>query len=377
MTCRKKTMLHVLKLDPCKVGSMEEYLLWLAKCLKEEGWAVTLVFEKRPLPILEKAYVESGAGLDYLGSVSGKDLLVAIYQLLRKHKPEVVHFHFCSQFSLLPVITKLLGIKSVFFTDHIRIPLSFTRWKRIKLLLWDRIVLGGLGIRLIAVSENVRRVLEECYEVSPRRIKVVQNGINLDRFTISDGDVLDRLRRELGLGSSPVIVCASNHRPEKGIDVLVRAVAEMLPLVPRLRCIIVGDGPGTGELKALARELRVEHAISFPGLRSDVQHFMQLAHVVVVPSRWQEPAGLVVIEAMAASKPVVASKVGGIQEYVVDGETGYLVGADDHRELARAVLNVVGSVELGERMGRAGRERVERSFSMSCWVDNTVSQYRR
>jgi glycosyltransferase involved in cell wall biosynthesis len=100
-----------------------------------------------------------------------------------------------------------------------------------------------------------------------------------------------------------------------------------------------------------------------------------MSEVVVVPSVWQEPAGLVVIEAMAASKPVVASRVGGIPEFVIHEETGLLVTENNPQELAKALLAILKSKERIEMMGRAGLRRVEQHYSMTAWVNNTVAKY--
>jgi glycosyltransferase involved in cell wall biosynthesis len=375
MSKKQRTILQILHLNPCKVGSMEEYMLWMTRRLREDDWSVGLIFEKTPIPELERAYMESGAFLDYLPVPKGIAQYWHLHKLLRKYRPEIVHFHFCSQFSLLPVITKLSGVKRIYFTEHIRTPLEFSWAKRLKLRIWDRAVLGGLGVHILAVSEHIKQILIQHYETHPKRVEVVPNGINLERFKLQDHETLQDLRYSLGIGSSSVITCASNLRPEKGVDVLIRALVEILPRFPYVNCVIVGDGPCASELVKLASELNLEDTVCFAGLRSDVHAFMHMAEVVVVPSTWQEPAGLVVIEAMAASKPVVASRVGGIPEFVINGETGLLVAADNPQELAQALLRILESKEQARQMGRRGRERVEQYFSMTTWVNNTLSKY--
>lgn len=375
MSSRQRTALQILNLNPCKVGSMEEYMLWMTRRFREQGWKAGLIFEKPPIPKLEKIYLESGAFLDYLPPMKGVALYLKLFELLLKHRPEIVHFHFYSQFSILPIITKLAGVKHIFFTEHIRTPLKFTFIKRLKLRIWDRVVLGGLGVRVLAVSEHIKQVLIQYYEMYPKRIEVVPNGINLERFNVQGNETLQKLRYQLGLESSSVILCASNLRPEKGVDVLIRSLIKILPRFPYVKCVIVGEGPCASELRNLVCELKLEGTVCFTGLRSDVHALMHLAEVVVVPSIWQEPAGLVVIEAMAASKPVVASRVGGIPEYVIHGETGLLVVEDDPQELAQALLSILESKEQARKMGQAGRRRVEQHFTMTAWVNNTFLKY--
>jgi glycosyltransferase involved in cell wall biosynthesis len=102
---------------------------------------------------------------------------------------------------------------------------------------------------------------------------------------------------------------------------------------------------------------------------------MAAADVVAVPSVWQEPAGLMVIEAMASGRPVIATRVGGIPEYLEHEVTGILVQPHAPEQLARAILRLLNSATEANAMGRAGRARVETHFSMERWIGDTVELY--
>jgi len=196
-----------------------------------------------------------------------------------------------------------------------------------------------------ACSAQTLREAEEIYGSSlAHKARVVYNGICMEDFTQAEPFSWPR----------PYILAIGRHVPQKGLDVLIRALAEAKP--PGLDLLIAGDGPETEELRKLAEGLpvhflgRVDHAKA-------VSLFMG-CHFFVLPSR-HEPMGIVNLEAMAAGKVVIASNVGGVPELVVKDETGLLVPADDVPALARAISLLSGNAEMRDRLGAAGRKRAE------------------
>ncbi|MGH9602589.1 MAG: glycosyltransferase family 4 protein, partial [Terriglobales bacterium] len=141
--------------------------------------------------------------------------------------------------------------------------------------------------------------------------------------------------------------------------------------------VIVGDGPEEAALRAQAQHLEIASQVHFTGLRSDVHRLMPAAEVLVVPSVWQEPAGLVVLEAMAAARPVVANRVGGIPEYLEEDVTGILVEPRAPMQIADTVLRLLDSPDTVAAMGAVGRRRVEQHFSLERWAEETIQVYER
>jgi glycosyltransferase involved in cell wall biosynthesis len=146
-------------------------------------------------------------------------------------------------------------------------------------------------------------------------------------------------------------------------------------VLPDVVLIIVGDGPLERQLTDQARDLKVDDIVRFAGLRHDVDRFMSASDIVVVPSTWQEPAGLVVVEAMATSRPVIATRVGGIPEYLSEGKSGMLVEPNEPSQIADAILKILNDDSMERDMGRVGRERAENLFSMEKWVGDTMAIY--
>jgi glycosyltransferase involved in cell wall biosynthesis len=172
------------------------------------------------------------------------------------------------------------------------------------------------------------------------------------------------------LGDPPVAVFTGRLVRKKGADVLLRAFARVRRELPEARLVVVGDGPERRGLERLARALGLGGAVTMCGRlsRDDAADRLEGAWVQVVPSRYQEPFGIVILEAMARGTVVVASRAGGIPEIVRDGETGLLVPPGDEEALAGALLAVLGDRALAERLGRAGRRVAGADFSPDAYV---------
>jgi len=173
----------------------------------------------------------------------------------------------------------------------------------------------------------------------------------------------------------PVIGTVSVLRGKKGHRFLLEAAARLRQEYPGLKVIVVGDGPGRDGLWREAKALELERTVSFLGFRQDIPRILATFDVFVFPSL-EEALGAAILEAMAAGKAVVASRVGGIPEAVVDRETGLLVPPADSGALAEAVRKLLQDPDLRRRMGEQGRLRVEEQFSLNRMLDRTAALYR-
>lgn len=227
---------------------------------------------------------------------------------------------------------------------------------------------------VVAVSAAVAADLSPAMRA---RTRVVHNGLDLaafDRAAAVPGPPLP-----LPPGDGPVVGAMSYLIPWKGHEVFLRAAQRMLAVRPDLRLVIVGEPifqwrDERDRLEAIARALGVADRVAFAGHREDAAAVLGAFDVFVVPSLF-EPFGRVVIEAMAASRPVVASRAGGVPEIVLDGETGLLVPPGDDAALAEAVLALLGDEERARRLGAAGRRRVAEAFTLDAQVAGLVAAY--
>lgn len=229
--------------------------------------------------------------------------------------------------------------------------------------------------RLLAICRDIRQAAIHG-GVDPHRVQVVYSGLNLSSIGhLPSG----RIRARYGLSpGQPVIGAVANLFPRKGYESLLKALAEIRVVIPDIHCIIVGEGDEAygQSLIALAKELELTAAVTFAGFQREVLAHMADCDVMVLPSLL-EGFGMVLLEAMAMAKPVVASRVGGIPEAVEDGVTGVLVPPGNSGELAGALLRLLKDPALRDTMGKAGRKRVETMFSLERTIEELESTYRQ
>jgi glycosyltransferase involved in cell wall biosynthesis len=177
----------------------------------------------------------------------------------------------------------------------------------------------------------------------------------------------------------PRLLCVGRLVREKGFDVAIKAMMPIVARFPAARMTIAGDGIARLELEELAQQLELADAIEFPGwvAPESIRTLINSSSIVVMPSRWQEPFGLVALEAAQMGRPIVATRQGGLPEIVIDGETGLLVNADDRDSLANAVMWLLERPEAARRMGAMACERAHERFSADDFANSYDALYRR
>jgi L-malate glycosyltransferase len=356
----------VLHLDAKKRGSMEQQLVALARRLKREAIPATMVFAAEPAPFPARELRAAGVdvrAVDFARPARAQASLVAWFAAER---PALVHFHFVDPYSRYVRAARLSGAR-VLVHDHLcpaASPGIRGALKRAR-----SAVLNPFVDLRVAVSRFVATAVAQAYAVPRDRVVVIENGIDLERFRSVDGAPV---RRELGLGDLPLLVCVARIDAEKGGETLLRA----MPLIARgAHLAFAGEGPRLPEWKELVARLGVADRVHFLGLRNDVEELMAASSVVVVPSEYEEAFGLAVVEAMASSRPVVVTRSGAMPELV--GDAGVVVPKRDPEAMAAAVNRLLDDAALAARLGRLGRARAKRNFGMEAFVDRTIALYRR
>jgi len=228
--------------------------------------------------------------------------------------------------------------------------------------------------RFIAPSRAVRDAVARREGVSPGRIEVIYNGLDLQRFSTP----ADRAAARAWLGvpaEGPVIGMVGNLRPIKDHPTLLRAMARLAAPFPEAQLVFVGEGSEEERLRALARELGIGPRVTFAGPRSDIPRVLAAMDVFVLSSH-SEGMSNAIIEAMAAGLPVVATDVGGNAECVANGETGFIVPPGDDAAMADRLGALVGDPALSATQGAAGRARAEALFDVEAMVRRTADLYR-
>ncbi|HWI61032.1 MAG TPA: glycosyltransferase family 4 protein [Symbiobacteriaceae bacterium] len=274
---------------------------------------------------------------------------------MRTWRPQVAHTHG----SLAGRVAAALGGARIVYTKH---GLAAAEEQAIQVRgagrLAKKAAVALFADRIVAVSEAVKRSLV-AQGADPGRVRVIPGGVDLSAFG-APAPLVPGVLSALG-----------RLQTEKGFDVLLRAMAE---LKGEARLLLGGEGLLEAELPRLAAELGVADIVEFRGFVTDVPRFMAASGLFVLSSR-SEGLGLVLVEAMAAGRPVVATRVGGVPEVVVDGETGLLVPPEDPGALAAAARRLLSDPALAARMGEAGRRRAQVVFSAGRMAELTAALY--
>jgi glycosyltransferase involved in cell wall biosynthesis len=226
--------------------------------------------------------------------------------------------------------------------------------------------------QLIAVSKAIERKLaDEHRDGAP--VRLIYNGVDLDRY--DHQEPCCSLRDDYGMEPwSQIVGVIARLEPEKGHQTLIESWPIVLRDVPDAYLLIVGEGSERGALEGRAAAKRVAHRVVFTGRRDDVPAVTAALDVAVLPSR-REAQGLSILEAMALSRPVVASDVGGIPEMIEDGVTGLLVPHDNPRALAAAIVRLLTDHALADTIARQAHDLVHDRFCIELMVKQIEEIY--
>ena len=344
--------------------------LFLAKELKRRGLPFFFIVQPES-PLHQKA---SEAELPVLPFKMRNEFdLPAILRLawaMKRKKCVLAHFHDVRSAAVGSVAASLAKVPFRIITRRVDFPLKkkpFSRRKYMKNV--DAI---------IAISEGVKKVLVEG-GVDPENIEVIRSGIDFSSFD-EDSRALkykDYLHREFSFAVDDYLVGIVAHLADhKGHQYLIQATKILKQKSPKIKTIIVGEGPLSMGLNRQAKELDVEDIVFFLGFRKDIPKILTSLDLFVLSS-YLEGMGSSILDAMACRLPVVATNVGGIPEVVIHGETGLLVPPRDPSALARAILKLYSNKTLASRLGQKGYELVHRKFSAEAMADKVVRLYER
>jgi glycosyltransferase involved in cell wall biosynthesis len=306
-------------------------------------------FETRAVPM--RSDLSLGAALE-------------IRRALLAAKPDLVHLHSGR--------ANWLGGLAAWSLD---LPTLTTRRmdRRVKRGVRTQLLYGIIARRAVAISPAVRECLL-AGGVAPELVRVIPSAV--DASALAPRRERDAVRRAEGLSDG--VVCAlalAALVPRKGLDVLLDALAEPALRGAPLVLWIAGDGPERAGLEARAASLGVAQRVRFLGQRNDKADLLGACDLLVLASR-REGLGVAALEAMACARPVVASRVGGLADAIVDGTTGLLVPPADPVALAAALARLASDAGLRARLGAAGPARIAERFAASQMCDAYARLYR-
>ena len=309
----------------------------------------------------------------------------ALAEVIRKHNIDVVQTHLLGSLHFLTLgLPWFTNLRVVLWTIHnVDFLPSERKYSRYRWLLGPKRLVHRLLYRLasysisgfIAVSDMVSESMVKQIGPIQDKITVICNGVDVRRYE-QEVDT-HSVRQRLGLGTEArLIATVGTLKEQKGHCHLIDAAHEIVPQHPDWHFLLIGDGGLREGLQAQARELGLLDNIHFLGNRHDVPELLASSDLFVLPSLW-EGLPMALIEAMAASKAVVATAVSGTIQVVVPNETGLLVPPGDARPLAQAIEQLLTDPMQIQVMGASGKRRVEEGFSAQRQATEHLELYNR
>lgn len=293
------------------------------------------------------------------------DALWRLYRLLRRERPYILHCWLFHANFLGRIIGRLARVP-IIITSRRNVEIG-GRWRE-----WLQRWTANLDDKTVAVCEAARQAEISAAGALPDKVVTIYNGIEAVPYAAADRSVI---RREFSIADGAFLLgVVGRLHQQKGHVYLFEALAQVRRRFPDVRLLVVGDGRLRAELAAQTQQQNLTDNIIFTGLRQDIPQILAGLDLFVLPSLWE---GLpnVVLEAMAAGLPVVATAVGGTPELVSDDETGLLVPAQDAAALAQAIQRLVENPAMARQMGKSGRQRVRADFSIRKMVEQTEQLY--
>jgi len=291
-------------------------------------------------------------------------------RLIRRWQPDVIHVSGSQDHWTFGLASRMMGRPArLVRTRHNTYPVSDNMANRLLNLHWTDYQ--------IVVCHSVRETLAKQSAFDAARMCTVHNGVDATLFR-PDPDARQKARAEFGY-SDDDFVCGIAARlvEAKGHEFLLKAVASLRPEHHNLRLLVLGQGNKEKELRQLAQDLHITDIVTFAGFRRDMAYCVQAFDVGVQPSIDCDTSSFSLKEQMAAQIPVIASDYGGLTEIVTNGVEGLIVPAGTVEPLALAIRTLAQDTELCEKMGKAGRQRVEREFTVEVFAERTLEAYRR
>ena len=299
--------------------------------------------------------------------------LLSLVWLILKVKPDIVHTHSSKAGILGRLAAKIAGVPYIIHTPHGHVFYGHFGVFASKVFLWIERIFSKFTDRMVALTDGEKRDYVKLSVCPPEKLFKIHSGVDLKQFIQLNGNSVEK-KRSLGLGhNGTVIGFVGWLLPIKGPEYLLKAMAHIWPDHPTASLVIVGKGALDVDLRAQALRMNANGRVKFLGWREDIHEIMPVFDLLVLPSL-NEGMGRVLVEAMAAGKPVVASEVGGIPDLVKHGETGYLVRPADEKALANGIKKILNDSERAKQMGQRGKEYC-RQFSLEAMIEKLDDLY--
>jgi glycosyltransferase involved in cell wall biosynthesis len=300
-------------------------------------------------------------------------VLLSLVWLIFKEKPNIVHTHSSKAGIVGRLAAKIAGVSHIIHTPHGHVFYGHFGLFASKIFMWVERIFSKFTDRMVALTDGEMDDYINLSVCSPEKLLKIHSGVAVEQFMQSNGNRVEK-RRSLGLDQNEAVIGFVGWLlPIKGPDYLLKAMDYVWHEHPETSLVLVGKGDLDVDLRAEALRKNVNGKVKFLGWREDIDEIMPIFDMLVLPSL-NEGMGRVLVEAMAAGKPVVASEVGGIPDLVRHGETGYLVPPADEKALADGIKKLLDDPERAKQMGQRGKEYC-RQFSLEAMIEKLDDLY--
>ena len=366
MKCR---ILYVI--DNTEFGGGERLFAQLISRLPRDRYRITVACA--PGGIFEEKIKGSGALLEPIDMRNrfNPGIILRLVNIVKREKIDIVHSQGGRADFFARIVARLAKVPVLIST--IQMPVEGYDVNPVKKSVY--VALDRLSERFvdkfIVVSKSLGQALIQKHKITPDKLVLIYNGIEVDEYRPNGKEV----RREFGLEDGvPVIGAIGRLVWQKGFNYFIEAIPEIVRHMPDAKFLLVGDGPLRERLEALSEELKVRDNVIFTGFRSDIKEILSTVDLLVVPSLL-EGFPMVTLEAMAMAKPIVATNIDGITEQITDGVNGILIPPKDPSALAKTVVRVLNDKEFARSIGLLARKKVEQEFSVEKMVAETEEVY--
>lgn len=350
------------------VGGAERQVLDLADRLSERGHVVKIAYLTGYVRLLPSDSRVEVLSLGVKNKISGLFYgLINLLRLIKGFEPDVIHSHMVHANIISRLARLFTSFPVLVCTAHSKNEGGLLRMFFYRLTDSLADISTNVGIDAVKSFEKLKAV-------PPGRMISVVNGIDIKRF-YPDDSKRNRLRKDSGVeGQEKIVLAVGRFFDAKDYPNLLRAFSCVVKVYPSIRLWIAGDGPLLSAMEALASDLGIAPQVRFLGMRKDIPDLMRMADLYVLSSAW-EGLPLVVGEAMASSRVVVATDCGGVQEFL--GDCGFIVPPENYEQLAKAMLEALAlSADEARSLGVRARERAVNFYSLDSVVNRWLEIYR-
>jgi glycosyltransferase involved in cell wall biosynthesis len=362
-------------IDEAKMGGGQQHLLWLVQKIDKSKFEIEVACEEKGYLVdeLRKNNIKVHR-LDISNSLSVKSF-ISTYRLLKKVSADILHTHggTAGFYGRLASIINYKGV--VIHTYH-----------GIHYLNFDKNLLGRIykliDKFLLRITDCTICVAQKDFEIGLKAgiVKkensiVIHNGVDVEKFSLTNknSDFKINLKKE---NESIIIGSVGRLHHQKGYEYLINGSKAVLEKFPNVKFVLIGDGELRNSLESLAKKTGVYNSYSFMGNQNEIAELLEQIDIFVLPSLW-EGLPLVILEAMAAKKPVVATEVNGIVEIIESGKEGLLVPPKNSNALSLALIRLLEDNELCKVLALNAYEKVARDFNIAKMINETESLYHK